>query len=120
MARLRVRRMPVLDHSHRPGGFVSLVDVALKAPAKVAGDGLLDITELGGEHSQVGNAEPLANRTGRLAMRTVCSSSHLNRLTSPTASLADRQTANHNAAIHSFFDSPTNLSLIPLSFFGSE
>jgi CBS domain-containing protein len=60
MARLRVRRMPVLDRANRLVGIVSLADAGLEAPAKRTGEALLDITEPGGSHSQADDEDPHA------------------------------------------------------------
>ena len=52
MARLQVRRLLVLDNSHRLCGIVSLGDFAQEGKRKDAGEALQDISRPGGQHAQ--------------------------------------------------------------------
>jgi CBS domain-containing protein len=54
MADIQVRRLPVLDHSKRLVGIVSLGDVAVTNEEGLAGEALAGISRPGGEHNQVG------------------------------------------------------------------
>jgi CBS domain-containing protein len=60
LAERQIRRMPVLDRSHRLVGIVSLSDLVLDAPPRAASEALIDITEPGGEHSQADDSDPHA------------------------------------------------------------
>jgi CBS domain-containing protein len=52
MGNIKVRRLPVLDHSKRLVGILSLGDIALAQSNGSAGQALSDISRHGGEHSQ--------------------------------------------------------------------
>lgn len=58
MARLQIRRMPVLDRDERLVGIISLSDAGGEAEPAATGEALLDITEPGGEHSQADENDP--------------------------------------------------------------
>jgi len=51
MARIQVRRMPVVDHDKRLVGIVSLADLDREAPAR-SGHALREITQPSGTHNQ--------------------------------------------------------------------
>jgi CBS domain-containing protein len=52
MGNIKVRRLPVLDHSKRLVGILSLGDIALAQSNGSAGQALSGISRHGGEHSQ--------------------------------------------------------------------
>ena len=52
MGSIKVRRLPVLDHSKRLVGILSLGDIALAQSNGSAGKALSGISRHGGEHSQ--------------------------------------------------------------------
>lgn len=52
MADLQIRRMPVLSHSKRLVGIVSIGDLAKSHETRAAGAALSDISRPGGQHSQ--------------------------------------------------------------------
>jgi CBS domain-containing protein len=52
MGNIQVRRLPVLDHSKRLVGILSLGDIAVAHGNGVAGEALRSISRHGGEHSQ--------------------------------------------------------------------
>ncbi|AVA25096.1 CBS domain-containing protein [Rhizobium sp. LEGMi198b] len=52
MGNIKVRRLPVLDHSKRLVGILSLGDIALSQSNGSAGQALSGISRHGGEHSQ--------------------------------------------------------------------
>lgn len=52
MADIKVRRLPVVDHSKRLVGILSLGDLALTEDAACAASALSGISAPGGEHSQ--------------------------------------------------------------------
>ena len=52
MGSIKVRRLPVLDHSKRLVGILSLGDIALAQSNGSAGQALSGISRHGGEHSQ--------------------------------------------------------------------
>jgi CBS domain-containing protein len=52
MADIKVRRLPVVDHSKRLVGILSLGDLALTEDAACAAGALSGISAPGGEHSQ--------------------------------------------------------------------
>jgi CBS domain-containing protein len=52
MAQQQVRRLPVLDHSKRLVGIVSLADIALDRDAALSGAALRGIAQPGGAHCQ--------------------------------------------------------------------
>lgn len=58
MARLRVRRMPVLDRDEQLVGIIGLSDAGVEAEPATTGEALLEITEPGGEHSQADEDDP--------------------------------------------------------------
>jgi CBS domain-containing protein len=62
MADIKVRRLPVLNHSKRLVGIVSLGDLALTDGPDSAGSALCGISEPGGAHSQAAGGGAAARR----------------------------------------------------------
>jgi CBS domain-containing protein len=52
MARLQVRRLPVLSRDQKPVGILSLADLAHQSDASAAGDALRGVSSQSAQHSQ--------------------------------------------------------------------